>query len=81
MTGPVPFDDRFGEPDQLRDQLRLLLRHRVAMALGVALGLLGGLAMALYDAGTYSSTSEVLVRAAAQTPSTPSTSPSTTRSA
>ncbi|OIJ90563.1 hypothetical protein [Streptomyces monashensis] len=65
MTGPVPFDDRFGEPDQLRDQLRLLLRHRVAMALGVALGLLGGLAMALYDAGTYSSTSEVLVRAGA----------------
>ncbi|MBX7546745.1 hypothetical protein ABZX95_08080 [Streptomyces sp. NPDC004232] len=65
MTGPIPFDDRFGEPDQLRDQLRLLLRHRVAMALGVALGLLGGLAMALYDAGTYSSTSDVLVRAGA----------------
>lgn len=65
MTGPVPFDDGFGEPDQLRDQLRLLLRHRVAMALGIALGLLGGLAMALYDAGTYSSTSEVLVRAGA----------------
>ncbi|KOV59393.1 hypothetical protein ADK64_34930 [Streptomyces sp. MMG1121] len=45
--------------------MRLLLRYRVAMALGVALGLLGGLAMALYGAGTYSSTSDVLVRAGA----------------
>ncbi|MQY32386.1 hypothetical protein SRB17_03340 [Streptomyces sp. RB17] len=62
MTGPIPFDDRFDEPEQLREQLRLLLRHRVAMALGVALGLLGGLAAAWYGAGTYSSTSEVLVR-------------------
>ncbi len=65
MTGPIPFDDRYDEPDQLREQLRLLLRHRVAMALGVVLGLLGGLALALYGAGTYSSASDVLVRAGA----------------
>ncbi|WP_369246703.1 hypothetical protein [Streptomyces sp. R41] len=65
MTGPIPFDDRFDEPDQLREQLRLLLRYRVVMALGAVLGLLGGLALALYGADTYSSTSEVLVRASA----------------
>ncbi|MGW3203335.1 YveK family protein [Streptomyces sp. NPDC001135] len=65
MTGPIPFDDRYDEPEQLREQLRLLLRHRVAMALGVALGLLGGLAAAWYCAGTYSSASDVLVRAGA----------------
>ncbi|MGJ5751671.1 capsular polysaccharide biosynthesis protein [Streptomyces puniciscabiei] len=65
MTGPIPFDDRFDQPEQLRDQLRLLMRHRVAMALGVALGLLGGLAAAWYCAGTYSATSDVLVRAGA----------------
>ncbi|GGU74490.1 hypothetical protein GCM10010260_02900 [Streptomyces filipinensis] len=65
MTGPLPFDDRFDEPEQLREQLRLLLRHRVAMALGVVLGLLGGLAVAWYGAGTYSSASDVLVRAGA----------------
>lgn len=63
MTSSLPFDDRFDERDQLREQLRLLLRYRVVMALGTVLGLLGGLALALYGAGTYRSTSDVLVRA------------------
>jgi polysaccharide biosynthesis transport protein len=63
VTGPIPFDDRFDERDQLREQLRLLLRYRIVMALGVLLGLLGGLAVALYGATNYRSTSDVLVRA------------------
>ncbi|MGW3175871.1 YveK family protein [Streptomyces sp. NPDC001153] len=63
MTSSLPFDDRFDERDQLREQLRLLLRHRMVMVLGTLLGLLGGLAVALYGAGTYSASSDVLVRA------------------
>ncbi|MEU1402302.1 hypothetical protein ABZ471_08025 [Streptomyces sp. NPDC005728] len=63
MTSSLPFDDRFDERDQLREQLRLLLRYRVVMVLGTVLGLLGGLAVAVYGAHTYSSTSDVLVRA------------------
>ncbi|MCX4766870.1 hypothetical protein OG562_39075 [Streptomyces sp. NBC_01275] len=62
MTGPIPFDDRYDEPDQLRDQLRRILRHRVLIALGILLGALGGLAVSAQRAHTYSSTSEVLVR-------------------
>ncbi|MFJ9866869.1 hypothetical protein [Streptomyces sp. NPDC101165] len=62
MTGPFHFDDRYDEPDQLRDQLRRLLRHRAVIALGIVLGLLGGAALALARAHTYTSTSEVLVR-------------------
>ncbi|MFJ1807409.1 MULTISPECIES: hypothetical protein [unclassified Streptomyces] len=65
MTGPIHFDDRYDEPDQLRDQLRRLLRHRVLIALGILLGVLGGLALAQQRAHTYSSTSEVLVRSTA----------------
>lgn len=62
MTGPTPIDDRYDEPDQLRDQLRRLLRHRVLITLGILLGLLGGLALSLQRAHTYTATSEVLVR-------------------
>ncbi|MFH8798587.1 hypothetical protein ACH4F6_03135 [Streptomyces sp. NPDC017936] len=62
MTGPIPFDDRYDEPDQLRDQLRRILRHRALIALGILLGVLGGLALSLQRAHTYSATSEVLVR-------------------
>ncbi|TVZ80761.1 hypothetical protein [Streptomyces sp. BK340] len=62
MTGPFHFDDRYDEPDQLRDQLRRLLRHRAVIALGIVLGLLGGAALAQARAHTYTSTSEVLVR-------------------
>lgn len=62
MTGPTPFDDRYDEPDQLRDQLRRILRHRVLIALGILLGVLGGLALSLQRAHIYTATSEVLVR-------------------
>ncbi|MEU2286242.1 hypothetical protein ABZ614_30670 [Streptomyces sp. NPDC013178] len=62
MTGPTPFDDRYDEPDQLRDQLRRILRHRFLIALGILLGVLGGLALSLQRAHTYAATSEVLVR-------------------
>ncbi|MFJ8105971.1 hypothetical protein [Streptomyces sp. NPDC096132] len=62
MTGPIHLDDRYEEPDQLRDQLRRILRHRTLIALGLLLGLLGGLALAQYRAHTFAATSEVLVR-------------------
>lgn len=62
MTSPAGFDDRYDDPDQLRDQVRLLLRYRATIALGVVLGLLGGLILVLLRAGAYTSTSEVLVR-------------------
>ncbi|MCF1593425.1 hypothetical protein [Streptomyces muensis] len=62
MTSPAGFDDRYDDPDQLRDQVRLLLRYRATIALGVVLGLLGGLVLVLLRAGAYTSTSEVLVR-------------------
>ncbi|WP_245873965.1 hypothetical protein [Streptomyces phaeoluteigriseus] len=62
MTGPIPFDDRYDEPDQLRDQLRRILRHRALIALGILLGVLGGLALSQQRAHTYAATSEVLVR-------------------
>ncbi|KUN86335.1 hypothetical protein [Streptomyces griseoruber] len=65
MTGPIHLDDRYDEPDQLRDQLRRILRHRALIALGLVLGLLGGLALAEYRAHTYSATAEVLVRSTA----------------
>ncbi|MGW0585075.1 hypothetical protein ACWD25_56495, partial [Streptomyces sp. NPDC002920] len=65
MTGPIHLDDRYDEPDQLRDQLRRILRHRVLIALGLLLGLLGGLALAQHRAHTYAATSEVLVRSTA----------------
>jgi capsular polysaccharide biosynthesis protein len=62
VTGPIPFDDRYDEPDQLRDQLRRILRHRVLIAVGILVGVLGGLALSLLRAHTYTATSEVLVR-------------------
>ncbi|MFE6622087.1 hypothetical protein [Streptomyces sp. NPDC057740] len=62
MTSPAGFDDRYDDPDQLRDQVRLLLRYRATIALGVVLGLLAGLTLTLLTAGSYTSTSEVLVR-------------------
>ncbi|WP_128433122.1 hypothetical protein [Streptomyces cyaneus] len=62
MTSSTSFDDRYGEPDQLRDQLRQLLKYRVTIALGIVLGLLGGLLLVLLRAGSYTSTGEVLVR-------------------
>ncbi|GKQ39698.1 hypothetical protein [Streptomyces sp. A012304] len=62
MTGPILFDDRYDEPDQLRDQLRRILRHRVLITLGILLGVLGGLALSVQRAHTYTATSEVLVR-------------------
>ncbi|KUN99100.1 hypothetical protein [Streptomyces caeruleatus] len=62
MTSSTSFDDRYGEPDQLRDQLRQLLRYRVTIALGIVLGLLGGLLLVLLRAGSYTSTGDVLVR-------------------
>ncbi|MFF3500968.1 hypothetical protein [Streptomyces sp. NPDC003247] len=62
MTGPTPFDDRYDEPDQLRDQLRRILRHRSLIALGICLGAVGGLALSVQRAHTYTATSEVLVR-------------------
>ncbi|MFI7498472.1 hypothetical protein ACIBVL_08105 [Streptomyces sp. NPDC049687] len=65
MTGPIHLDDRYDEPDQLRDQLRRILRHRALIALGLLLGLLGGLALAQHRAHTFSATSEVLVRSTA----------------
>lgn len=62
MTSPAGLDDRYDDPDRLRDQVRLLLRYRATIALGVLLGLLGGLLLVLLRAGDYTSTSEVLVR-------------------
>lgn len=62
MTSPTGLDDRYDDPDRLRDQVRLLLRYRATIALGVLLGLLGGLLLVLLRAGHYTSTSEVLVR-------------------
>ncbi|MFF8193489.1 hypothetical protein ACF05L_22145 [Streptomyces bobili] len=62
MTGPIPIDDRYDEPDQLRDQLRRILRHRALIVLGILLGVLGGLALSHQRAHTYTATSEVLVR-------------------
>ncbi|MEV0639322.1 hypothetical protein AB0I77_31190 [Streptomyces sp. NPDC050619] len=62
MFSPTSFDDRYEEPDRLRDQLRQLLRYRTTIALGIALGLLGGLLLVVFRAGSYTSTSEVLVR-------------------
>ncbi|MCP3819738.1 hypothetical protein NLX86_17020 [Streptomyces sp. A3M-1-3] len=65
MTGPTSFDDRYSEPDQLRDQLRRLLRYRKTIALGIALGLLCGVLLALFRSDRYTSTGEVVVRSAA----------------
>ncbi|SDN06059.1 Capsular polysaccharide biosynthesis protein [Streptomyces sp. cf386] len=62
MTSPAGLDDRYDDPDQLRDQVRLLLRYRATLVLGVLLGLLGGLLLVVLRAGTYTSASEVLVR-------------------
>ncbi|MFE5819642.1 hypothetical protein ACFQ6S_40320 [Streptomyces sp. NPDC056479] len=62
VTSSTSFDDRYGEPDQLRDQLRQLLQYRVTIALGIALGLLGALLLMQLRAGSYTSTGEVLVR-------------------
>ncbi|WP_328879910.1 hypothetical protein [Streptomyces sp. NBC_00299] len=62
MTSPAGLDDRYDDPDRLRDQVRLLLRYRATIALGVLLGLLGALLLVLLRAGDYTSTSEVLVR-------------------
>jgi capsular polysaccharide biosynthesis protein len=56
------FDDRYEEPDRLRDQLRRLLTYRTTIAAALVLGLFAGLLMALSRTGSYSSTSEVLVR-------------------
>lgn len=65
MTGPISFDDRYNEPDQLRDQLRQLLRYRSVIALGIVLGLLVGVLLALFRADHYTSTGEVVVRSTA----------------
>ncbi|WP_455354771.1 hypothetical protein [Streptomyces sp. SYSU K217416] len=65
MIGPTSFDDRYNEPDQLRDQLRRLLRYRAVLALGIALGLLGGVVLVLFRADHYTSTGEVVVRSTA----------------
>jgi capsular polysaccharide biosynthesis protein len=62
VTSSTSFDDRHGEPDQLRDQLRRLLKYRLTITLGVVLGLLGGLLLIVLRAGSYTSTGEVLVR-------------------
>ncbi|MFJ8634568.1 hypothetical protein [Streptomyces sp. NPDC093568] len=62
MTSSAGFDDRYDDPDQLRDQVRLMLRYRATIVLGVVLGLLGGAFLVLLSAGNYTSTSEVLVR-------------------
>ncbi|MFF5481326.1 hypothetical protein ACFY5C_28920 [Streptomyces sp. NPDC012935] len=62
MTSPAGFDDRYDDPDELRDQVRLLLRYRATLVSGVILGLLGGLLLVLLRAGSYTSTAEVLVR-------------------
>ncbi|MEV6653442.1 hypothetical protein [Streptomyces sp. NPDC051219] len=65
MTGPTSFDDRYNEPDQLRDQVRRLLRYRAIIALGAALGLLCGVLLALLRVDQYISTGEVVVRSTA----------------
>lgn len=65
MTGPIHFDDRYDEPDQLREQLRRLLRYRFLIALGIVLGVLAASALAQQRAHTYAATSEVLVRSTA----------------
>ncbi len=62
MTSSTSFDDRYGEPDQLRDQLRQLLQYRVTIALGIVLGLLGALLLMVLRADSYTSTGDVLVR-------------------
>jgi capsular polysaccharide biosynthesis protein/Mrp family chromosome partitioning ATPase len=62
VTSPAGFDDRYDDPDQLRDQVRRLLRYRATIAVGVLLGLLGGVLLVLLRAGSYTSTGEVLVR-------------------
>ncbi|MCL8016568.1 hypothetical protein [Streptomyces sp. AS02] len=65
MNTPTSPDDRCDEPDQLRDQVRQLLRYRAVIALGIVLGLLGGLALVLFGAGTYTATAEVRIRSTA----------------
>ncbi|WP_175647544.1 hypothetical protein [Streptomyces cyaneochromogenes] len=65
MTTPTSPDDRYAEPDQLRDQVRQLLRYRAVIALGIVLGLLGGLSLVLFGAGTYTATAEVRIRSTA----------------
>ncbi|MER6995601.1 hypothetical protein [Streptomyces sp. NPDC000410] len=65
MTGPIGFDDRYNEPDQLRDQVRRLLRYRWIIALGTVLGLLGGVCLALLRADQYTAVGEVVVRSTA----------------
>jgi Mrp family chromosome partitioning ATPase len=56
------------EPDLLRDQFRQLLRYRALIAAGVLIGLLGGAFLALAGADSYTSTSEIMVRAATADP-------------
>ncbi|WP_217205671.1 hypothetical protein [Streptomyces sp. AC550_RSS872] len=71
MTSSAGPDDRYDDPDRLRDQVRRLLRYRATIASGVLLGLLSGLVLVLLGAGAYTSTSEVLVRPRADPFSTP----------
>ncbi|MER6917564.1 hypothetical protein ABT314_00505 [Streptomyces spiralis] len=62
MPSPTHLDDRYDEPDQLRDQVRQLLTYRATITLAIAVGLLGGLLLALLRPDGYSATSDVLVR-------------------
>ncbi|MGV9345364.1 hypothetical protein ACWDSD_11260 [Streptomyces spiralis] len=62
MPSPAHLDDRYDEPDQLRDQVRQLLTYRATITLAIAVGLLGGLLLALLRPDGYSATSDVLVR-------------------
>ncbi|MGW5197858.1 hypothetical protein [Streptomyces spiralis] len=62
MTSPAHPDDRYDEPDQLRDQVHRLLSYRATIAFAIALGLLTGVLVVLLRADRYSATSDVLVR-------------------
>ncbi|GAA2604597.1 CpsD/CapB family tyrosine-protein kinase [Streptomyces tubercidicus] len=61
-------DDPAEEPDQIRDQLRQLFRYRALVVLGLVLGMLGGGAVALLGASTYTATGEVVVHAISTAP-------------
>jgi succinoglycan biosynthesis transport protein ExoP len=56
------------EPDLLREQFRQLIRYRALIVAGVLVGLLGGAYLAVTGADSYSSTSEVRIRAATVDP-------------
>jgi succinoglycan biosynthesis transport protein ExoP len=56
------------DPTTFRAQMGILWRYRRLIGLGVVMGVLGALALALIPGSSYTSTADVLVRVASQTP-------------